>query len=84
VPVKRRKSKLKAFKITPEVVAAFEAGDEQALACALKLPPWHASPLWTDLAGKAHYGTEDMSVNQTRATALDMRNEILAALATEH
>jgi hypothetical protein len=45
VPVKRRKAKAKAYAITPEVIAAFEAGDYSALHCALHLKPWEASPL---------------------------------------
>lgn len=66
--------------LTPEVLAAFDAGDQNALRCALHLPPWHASPLWTDLDGAPSYGTEDMLVNKTRVAALEMRREILAAL----
>ncbi len=40
MPVKRRKSKMAAWRITPEAMAAFEAGDERALRSALGLPPW--------------------------------------------
>lgn len=80
MPIKRRRSKLKPHIITPEVLAAFEAEDERALRSALKLPPWSASPLWTDLEGRPSYGLGNMLVNATRPAALAMRNEILAAL----
>jgi hypothetical protein len=58
LPVKRRKAKIKAHLLTPEVFAAFDAGDEYTLRRALNLPPWHASPLDTNLAGPAPYGIE--------------------------
>lgn len=80
MPVKRRRSKLKPHNITPEVLAAFEAEDERALRAALKLPPWSASPLWTDLEGPPPYGPSTMLVNATRPAALAIRKEILAAL----
>jgi hypothetical protein len=56
MPIKRRVSKRRAFTLTPEVFGAFDAGDEYELRRALGLPPWHASPLDTDLAGPAPYG----------------------------
>jgi hypothetical protein len=37
--LKRRKSKMKAHQLTPEVFAAFDAGDEYSLRRALRLPP---------------------------------------------
>jgi len=79
MPVKRRKSKIKARLPTPEVFAAFDAGDEWALRRALKLPPWHASPLDTDLAGPAPYGPETCWA-MSRPDALELRLEILAAM----
>jgi hypothetical protein len=39
MPVKRRIAKVRENRLTPEVFAAFDAGDEWALARALKLPP---------------------------------------------
>ena len=48
MPLKRRQSKARSHRITPEAVAAFKAGDEEALRVALDLPLWHASPLWTE------------------------------------
>src|SRR3981189_3499008 len=79
MPVKRRKAKIKAQRLTPEVFAAFDAGDDVALFRALKLPPWHASPLDTDLAGPAPYNHEGCWA-MTRPDALELRREILAAM----
>jgi hypothetical protein len=79
MPVKRRKAKIKAHQLTPDVFAAFDAGDGVALSRALKLPPWHASPLDADLAGPAPYNHEGCWA-MTRPAALEMRREILAAM----
>jgi hypothetical protein len=80
MPVKRRKSKIKAHFLTPEVFAAFDAGDEYALRRTLMLPPWHASPLDSDLVGPPPYGDERLMRNQTRQAALEIRQDILAAM----
>jgi hypothetical protein len=80
MPVKRRKSKMRAHQLTPEVFAAFDAGDEYSPRRCLKLPPWHASPLDTDLEGPPPYGDESLMRNQTRQAALEIRQEILAAM----
>ena len=53
MPVKRRVAKSGRTDLPPKCFAAFEADDEWALARALKLPPWHASPLDESLAGPA-------------------------------
>jgi hypothetical protein len=45
MPTKRRVDKLRRHRISPEAVAAFEAGDYCALHKALGLRPWQASPL---------------------------------------
>jgi hypothetical protein len=45
----------------------------------LKLPPWHASPLSTDLAGPAPYNDGGCWA-MTRPTALEMRRAILATM----
>ena len=79
MPAKKRKSKMRAYQFTPEVFAAFEAGDEYTLRRSLKLPPWHASPLDTDLAGPAPYGPETCWAI-SRPDALEIRQEILAVL----
>ena len=79
MPVKRRKSKMRAHQLTPEVFAAFDAGDKNALRRALKLPHWHASPLDTDPAGPAPYGHETCWAI-SRPDAMEIRQEILAVL----
>ena len=71
---------MRAQQLTPEVFAAFDAGDEYVLRRALKLPPWHASPQWDDLDGSPPYGDASVMINQTRRAALEIRREILAAL----
>ncbi|WP_095087633.1 hypothetical protein [Mesorhizobium sophorae] len=48
MPVKRRSSKARQFKITPAVLAAFRADDDRALHVALNLPPWFPNPLFVD------------------------------------
>jgi hypothetical protein len=45
----------------------------------LGLPPWHASPLDTDLTGPAPYNPEGCWAD-TRPAALELRREILAAM----
>ena len=45
MPVKRRIQKNRPHRITPEAIAAWEAGDFDALHCALGLRPWERSPL---------------------------------------
>lgn len=79
MPVKRRVSKRRAFALTPEVFAAFDAGDEYALRRSLGLPPWHASPLRDDLAGPAPYSPETCWAI-SRPAALEIRMDILAAM----
>ena len=76
MPVKRRGAKAKANRLTPEVFAAFDAKDEWALASALKLPPWHASPLDT---GPSPY-PPTCSWSLTLPAAREIRREILAAM----
>src|SRR5689334_2775915 len=45
MPIKRRRAKEREHRITPEVIAAWEAADFSALHAALDLKPWEASPL---------------------------------------
>lgn len=78
MPVKRRVSKRRAIALSPEVFAAFEAGDEYALRRALGLPPWHSSPLDEDLTGPSY--SDGLLWTQTRAAALEIRDEIRRAL----
>ena len=79
MPVKCRKSTMRAHQLTPEVFAAFDAGDKNTLRRALKLPHWHASPLDKDLAGPALYAHE-ICWAMSRPDALEIRQEILAAM----
>ncbi len=79
MPVKRRKSKMRTHQLTPEVFAAFDAGDANALRRALKLPHWHASPLDPDIAGPALYAHETCWA-MSRPDALEIRQEILTVL----
>ncbi|MDI7865049.1 hypothetical protein MRS76_24335 [Rhizobiaceae bacterium n13] len=48
MPAKRRVSKARQFRITPDAVRAYQDNDDRALRSALKLPPWFPSPLNTD------------------------------------
>lgn len=79
MPIKRRISKKRSAQLTPEVFAAFDAGDDYSLRRALHLPPWHASPLDEELAGSAACGAETCWA-LSRPAALELRLEILAAL----
>lgn len=45
MPVKRRLPKSREHRVTPEAIAAFEAGDYHGLHRALGLRPWEESPL---------------------------------------
>ncbi len=73
---RRRKHTQQAGRITPDAIAAFRAGDAIALARALRLPPWHASPLeavgacpWPCTTGGA----------ATWADAIELRAQLEAA-----
>ncbi|HUS54677.1 MAG TPA: hypothetical protein VMY41_11815 [Thermohalobaculum sp.] len=48
MPVKLRRSKVIKHRVTPEAIAAFEAGDHLALHRALNLGLWQVSPLDVD------------------------------------
>ena len=45
MPVKRRNSKARPHRITPDAIEAFRAGDFMALHAALDLAPYEPSPL---------------------------------------
>jgi hypothetical protein len=45
MPTKRRVEKTRPHRITPEALAAFDAGDHMRLHRALGLRPWQPSPL---------------------------------------
>ncbi|MGX5839759.1 hypothetical protein ACWGTI_03430 [Mesorhizobium sp. ArgA1] len=46
--MKRRTSKAKRYRITPEAIAYFKAGDEIMLDRALGIRPWEPSPLFVN------------------------------------
>jgi hypothetical protein len=84
MPVKKRKAKARAHQITPEVIAAFEAGDYRALHCALNLRPWEASPLplsVTALGVDQGPAPDWANLHTTSwAKAQELQREILAAM----
>lgn len=51
MPVKRRIMKTREYRITPEAIEAFRAGDCRALHRALGLRPWQPSPLPHSVTG---------------------------------
>ena len=81
MPVKRRISKRRAFMLTPEMIARFEAGDRDALYRAMGVFPYTLpSPLDEDLEGPPPYGPPEMCWNQARPRMLEIRKAILSAL----
>jgi hypothetical protein len=74
--IRRRTRSQQAGRITPEAVAAFNAGDHATLKHALRLPPWQVSPL--DAEGACPYP----SLTAGAVTWLDsstLRNQLQAA-----
>ena len=78
MPVKKRSPKVRPHRITPDAIAAFEAGDGSALHLALGLGPWVPSPLevhpdepspWPAGSGGAEYWP----------LAVELRRELMAA-----
>jgi hypothetical protein len=82
MPVKKRKAKARAYAITPEVIAAFEAGDYSALHCALHLRPWEASPLPLSVTalGVDQGPAPDYEDTTSWLKAQKLQREILAAM----
>jgi hypothetical protein len=79
MPVKRRISKMKSLQLTPEVFAAFDAGDKnalrRALSCRIGTPR-----RWTRTApDRRSTGTKPCRAI-SRPDALEIRREILAAM----
>ena len=48
MPVKARRTKIPEHPVTTAALDAFEAGDERALAAAIRQRPWQPSPLEVD------------------------------------
>ena len=87
MPVKRRNSKARPNRITPESVEAFRAGDYMALHRALGLPPWHPSPLpdSVDALGVNPKGPPDYRTGESWGEfwqqAVELQRELMAAVA---
>ena len=78
MPVKRKLSKQLQHRITPEVMAAYRAGDHWELQRALHLKPWVMSPLGCDLINTVPGTAYANSLEQARA----LRDAIEAQLET--
>lgn len=52
-------------RISPEVVAAWQAGDDRALSCALGLAPWDTSPMPLEITGLGCSETEPPRAHNT-------------------
>lgn len=73
MPVKRRASKHREHRITPEAVEAFRAGDYTALHRALNLRPWEDSPLDVDFDPPPDWA------NDSWPQAVELRRELMEA-----
>lgn len=78
MPVKRRVSKHKENRITPEAIEAFRAGDRLELRRALGLAPWEESPLDVDADTPCAYSAMTGAA-LSHAKILDLRAELLKA-----
>jgi hypothetical protein len=67
-------------RLTPEILAAFEAGDSLELDRLLGLKPWETSPLDAD-DGECPYGSGP--AHDSWPQAQELRNAILDALKRE-
>ena len=75
MPTKRQRvTRSLVARITPEAIAAWKAGDWGDLQRALRLPPWHASPL--DVGGDQPAGNTAGATTWAEATRL--RSELIA------
>ncbi|WP_214471076.1 hypothetical protein [Mesorhizobium sp. dw_380] len=77
--MKRRLSKTKTVKITPEAVAAFEAGDRQTLHHALGLRPWEPNPLEIDGPTSPAWASDGTAWSQAWPDMWTIRQELEAA-----
>jgi hypothetical protein len=81
MPVKRRASKARRRKITPEAVEAYRQRDLWGLHKALGLPPWHVSPLpWPECPYGVHQGPTPITL---RGRAMAATWEAAQALQRE-
>jgi len=79
MPRKRRVSKERAIRITPEAIQAFRDGDEERLRKALRMHYWEISPLEEEAFPDAPpaYAAELRKASQPQAQAL--RRELMQA-----
>ena len=63
-------------RVTPEVLAAFRAGDHEALAVALRLKPWEINPL--DIADDEPCPYQHSIGATSWEQALELRRELKA------
>jgi len=88
MPIKRRESKHRMHRITPEAIAAFEAGDYHGLHNALGLFPHESSPLPADITALGVRQGEPPDWMTNAGTIADYRQaqalqrELIAAGAT--
>ena len=84
MPTKRRPLRRDLRRrITPEVVAAWQAADYRTLHCALGLRPWEASPLPREITALGvHPGDErpdsELPWDQSKPVALELQRQLLA------
>ena len=77
MPLKRKTSKQRDTRITPEAVEAYRAGDEMALHRALGLKPWEPSPI--DAIGNCPW-SEGSGGSLSWAKVKALRGELEAAI----
>jgi hypothetical protein len=82
MPVKKRISKQREWRITQEAVEAFKAGDFHALHRALGLKPWEPSPLplRTEILGVDQSTSHPLYNELTWPKIQEIQRELLAAV----
>ena len=76
MPVKRRGSKARQHRVTPEAVEAFERGDWMGLHRALGLRPWQMSPLDVDPAEEPPNDHGGNPYDKSWSLACELRAEL--------
>ncbi len=79
MPVKRRLSKERAHRITPEAVEAFRARDFHRLHSALNLAPWETSPI--EVRNGPSPWPAGSGGDDSWPKAQELRRELMAAVA---
>jgi hypothetical protein len=83
MPLKRIKAKARSHRITPEVLAAYQAGDHLLLHRRLGLNVWEASPLDVDSSDQPSPWPEGSGGARSWPQAQHLRAELEAARETE-